>query len=149
MLRQEIQSLFPNLDERFEITSDPDDSYNCVAWSLNDTQRWWWPFRAGNPYVFWPTGVPCEETVEAFVKLYEHLLFSRCDTSEKVAGWDLVAIYGMGDLPTHVARLWHEDQGWTSKLGDENDILHHSLESLEGVQYGRVVRILRRKRSGS
>jgi hypothetical protein len=64
-------------------------------------------------------------------------------------GYDKIAIYtdGVG-TPTHAARWWHEDSGWTSKLGEENDILHHSLEAIEGMPYGYVSQIMKRKRSG-
>jgi hypothetical protein len=58
-----------------------------------------------------------------------------------------VAIYAdpRGTI-THAARWWLEDKGWNCKLGEENDILHHSLDSIQGNVYGRVVQIMKRRR---
>ncbi|MGH7151714.1 MAG: DUF7689 domain-containing protein, partial [Planctomycetota bacterium] len=44
----------------------------------------------------------------------------------------------------HLARQI-EDGRWTSKLGEREDIVH-ALRGVEGGSYGRVARILMRKR---
>ena len=44
-------------------------------------------------------------------------------------GYDKIALYSLRNgTITHAARWWLEDKGWSSKLGESNDILHHSLE---------------------
>jgi hypothetical protein len=80
------------------------------------------------------------------VKRHWMLLFSDCESGDREEGFDKVAIYVLEDKPTHVARLWVEDRAWSSKLGEENDITHHDLDCLEGKEYGRVARILKRQR---
>ena len=146
LTRVRIEELFPNGAGQVEDASDPDDTYNCIAWSVNDKARWWWPFDVASPYIYWPPDVPREETIEAFVKLYEWLLFTKCDRADREEGYDKIALYAANDVPTHAARWWQEDRGWTSKLGEEQDVVHHSLASLEGSVYGTVVHIMRRQR---
>jgi hypothetical protein len=99
----------------------------CVSWSINDTKQWWWPTPPGQsrwPGKYWP---------------YAQLGFEACDRRDYEEGHDKIAIYvdHAGNV-AHAARWWLEDGGWSSKLGEENDILHHSLGSLEGACYGVV-----------
>jgi hypothetical protein len=146
----ELQAIFPSLAAGFKITSPTDEEYNCIAWTINDTRQWWWPTPPGQvrwPGKYWPPGVPHEETLEAFTELYNVLGFEICDGQRFEDGYDKVAIYvdGAGTV-THAARWWIEDKGWSSKLGEENDILHHSLGSIEGTSYGTVVQIMKRIR---
>ena len=150
MNRDDIAGLFPRLRDEFEITSPADEAYNCIAWALNDTLRYWWPTEFKYPGLYWPPGIPTEVTIPAFVKLFENLLFTKCDSSAYESGYDKVALYAdESGSPTHAARWWLEDGGWSSKLGEENDIRHHTLESLEGSDYGTVRHIFRRPRVAS
>jgi len=76
------------------------------------------------------------------------LLFVECASADPEPGFDKIEIYADADgLVTHAARRWKEDQGWSSKLGEENDICHFTLDSLEGEAYGKVVRIMKRRRA--
>jgi len=76
------------------------------------------------------------------------LLFVECTSADPEPGFDKIEIYADADgLVTHAARRWKEDQGWSSKLGEENDICHFTLDSLEGEAYGKVVRIMKRRRA--
>lgn len=136
-----------DLPADFEITSPEDDNYNCISWTVGDTEHWWWPTQFEFP-CYWPAGLACEANVDSFAALYEDLLYTSCDEIEPEAGYDKVALYASAEgEPTHAARCLIEDGGWTSKLGKSNDILHHTLVSLEGDIYGRVVRVFRRKRA--
>jgi hypothetical protein len=153
MTEDEIVALIPALRGAVEIKSPADENYNCIAWSLNDLHQWWWPTPTGTgrwPGKYWPTGILNEETLAAFIALYERLGFKKCSSGDFEEGYDKIAIYTdhLG-TPTHAARWWQEDLGWSSKLGEENDILHHSLESLEGTAYGHVSQIMKRKRGRS
>jgi len=150
MTEAEIEAIFPSLRAGFDITSPTDEEYNCIAWSINDVRQWWWPTPHGQrkwPGKYWPPGVDHEETLKAFTKVYESLGFKKCDEREFEAGYDKIAIYAdsIGTV-LHAARWWIEDNGWSSKLGEENDIRHHSLESIEGASYGTVVQIMKRRR---
>lgn len=147
MTRDDISATFPNTFGRFDMTSKPDDSYNCIAWSVNDVHQYWWPTDFYYPGLYWPAGASRDLTIKAFVDMFEYMYFKRCDNREYEPGYDKVALYADAlGIPTHAARWWEEDGGWSSKLGEENDIRHHTLEALEGSDYGRVVQILTRKR---
>lgn len=144
--RREIELDFPALKiEPYTISSEKDQDYNCVSWSLNDTQRYWWPAPRGSG-CYWPPDVPNDERIETFILLFEDLYFEKCESVEPEPGFDKVAIYAIDGLATHVARLWLEDATWTSKLGENQDIQHHTLLALEGDQYGKIAQILKRKR---
>jgi hypothetical protein len=144
----QIEACFPSLKAGFNITSPANEEYNCIAWSINDKSQWWWPTPPGKwPGKYWPPSVPEEATLPAFTKAYEDLGFKICDERAFEDGFDKIAIYAnrIGTI-THAARWWREDNGWSSKLGEENDILHHTLEALEGFSYGAVVQIMKRRR---
>jgi hypothetical protein len=137
-----IESLFPGLQgSAFLVTSPATRDYNCVAWAANDSARWWWP-DLDNDAAHWPTGVPVEETVEAFVQAFATLGFSRFESETPEPGFEKVALFAQGGTPTHVARQLPSGR-WTSKLGQREDI-EHDLHAISGDIYGSVVLILRR-----
>jgi hypothetical protein len=153
MTASEIEQYFPRLKGQVDITSPHDEEYNCIAWSLNDKKQWWWPTPAGQkrwPGKYWPPGIANEETLDAFTSAYQLVRFEVCDDRQFEVGYDKVALYAgpLGNI-THAARWWREDRGWSSKLGEQNDICHHSLETVEGKSYGTVVQIMRRMRTGA
>jgi hypothetical protein len=79
--------------------------------------------------------------------MYEYLFFVLCDDRGREHGYDKVALYvGPDGKPTHAARFWLDDPGWSSKLGEGNDIVHHALEAIEGQEYGTVRYVFKRKR---
>jgi hypothetical protein len=123
----------------FTETSPADDLYNCIAWSVGDQSRWWWP----HPDAYWPPGVPMEQTRAAFIQAYATLGFAECADGSMEADFEKIAIYGDADGPQHTARQL-PDGRWTSKLGHYEDITHDDLESLYDSIYGRVICFMRR-----
>ena len=83
-----IETVFPGLrDSAFHITSPATRDYNCIAWAVGKTTRWWWPdLDPDNDAIFWPAGVACEETVEAFVAALATRGFAPCSGEESEAG---------------------------------------------------------------
>lgn len=150
MTATEIEAYFPRIKGSLEITSEPDEEYNCIAWSVNDKKQWWWPTPPGHrrwPGKYWLDGIPHEETIPVFTEMYQRLAFEVCDSSEYEENYDKIAIYAdSSGIVTHAARWWKDDGGWSSKLGEENDILHHHLAALESASYGKVRLVMRRKR---
>lgn len=146
----EIEALLPSLHGGFDVTSPVDEEYNCISWSINNTKRWWWPTPLGQsrwPGKYWPPGVPHEETLAAFTAMYEDLGFRVCLTRTFEDSYDKIAIYAdNAGAITHAARWWLEDRGWSGKLGEENHIRHHTLESIEGDVYGKLGQVMRRSR---
>ncbi len=143
----ELESLFPRLSgAEYRVTSPKDWRYNCIAWAAGDTRRWWWPgVPPEDEGYFWPPGAGDEETLDAFVAAFATLGYSPCEGGQAEECWEKVALFANAEgVPTHAARQ-RPDGSWTSKLGRLEDI-GHPLRGLEGEDYGRVVRILRRPR---
>lgn len=134
---------FPRLEQTdYLVTSDETPEYNCIAWAAGEIDRWWWPDRLGQGY--WPPNCPREESLEAFVQVYQDLGYEICESEDYEPTYEKVALSISSDgIPTHAARQLQNGR-WTSKLGGQEDI-EHSLRSLEGPAYGTVSKVLRRK----
>ena|SRR5437879_4884337 len=140
----DIEHLFPRLrGTAYRLTSSPDDSYNCIAWAAGVTKKWWWPF--GDPQrTYWPEGVSREETLDAFRIAFVALGYMTCDHAEAEPGFEKIAVFtDTAGCPLHAARQLPDGQ-WTSKLGAMDDI-EHALYGLEGMQYGRVALVMKRR----
>ncbi len=132
---------FPNTRiEPFVLTSHVDVNYNCIAWAAEDTTRWYEPDPDG--YYYWPNEVEREYKVEAYINLYKHLGYERCETSDLEEGFLKIAIFANNNMPTHAARQL-ENGKWTSKLGRNIDV-EHSMFSMENGFYGQVIQYMRR-----
>ncbi len=83
------ESLFPNLND-YQLTSEMDCNYNCIAWAANINNAWWEP--DGENY--WPESAPLEFTVAALVSAYESLGFELCEEASLETGFEKVAVYG-------------------------------------------------------
>ena len=144
MNRQQIERFFPNLSTSpYSITSPAEKGYNCIAWAAGDSNAWWEPDRLST--YFWPDSIPRVYTVDAYVKAFESLGFTRCQDACYEDGFEKVAIYVLSDgKPAHAARQLGSGV-WTSKLGISEDIEHGKLEALEGPIYGIVAVVLKRQ----
>jgi hypothetical protein len=135
---------FPKLGTTpHRITSPYDRRYNCIAWAAGDTDNWWEPDEDGIGY--WPSAVPREYSLDAYLRAFESVGFECCDSSDLEPGFEKVAVFAKTTGPTHAARQL-ADGKWTSKLGRSEDI-EHVLEALagdDGDEYGQVVQILKR-----
>jgi hypothetical protein len=138
----ELEDVFPGLrDSDYQITSPEDIRYNCIAWSVGDTENWWWPDGDSR----WPEGEERAETLAAFVAVYSQLGFETCDDPNPEESYEKVALYASSDgIPTHAAKLL-ENGRWSSKLGQLADI-EHRLEDLVSEGYGDVVQFLKRRK---
>ena len=136
-VRLALVGKFPELARSpFEITSDQNPFYNCIAWAAGDTENFWWPG------VFWPKSAPRKVTRESFVRAFATRGFKPCDSPDLEDGYEKVALYEKDGEPTHAARLLPNGR-WTSKLGKFHDI-SHDLDGLNGDEYGTPVLFLRR-----
>lgn len=135
-LEAELEKDWPNLvNTTYQVTSPHTGLYNCLAWAMEESNRWWSPLPEDDYY--WPDGAPREVSVAAFIKAYETLGFSVCDSGDIETNVEKLAIYATPDgKPQHVARQLPNGR-WTSKLGRLEDI-EHELEGLNGNLYGTV-----------
>jgi len=136
-----LKRLFRNSDaESFIETSAPTNTYNCIAWALEDMTEWYWPGYK----TFWPKNILREETLDAFRMLFESKGYYICDSRDSEAGYQKIAIYTNGNnVPTHAARQL-PDGLWTRKLGEGQDI-SHTIESMSDGFYGNVAMIMKKK----
>ena len=138
-----LHRLFPRLSALpHRLTSRSSAAYNCFAWAAGIDDCWWEPDPLGDNY--WPSNAPCERTLEAIVETYGTIGFGVCETSDLNPDFEKIAIYSKDGEATHAARQL-PNGSWTSKLGPLEDI-EHTLEGLEGAEYGVVARFLRRSR---
>ena len=138
---QHFEELFPSLaDSGYEITSEPSQEYNCIAWVLGVTSQRWDCDRPGS---YWPPPLPRDNRVETLMRLFAGEGFSFCDDDALEPGYEKIALYAFVGQFAHVARQL-EDGRWTSKLGNREVITHPLLSSLAESFYGNVHCIMRR-----
>jgi hypothetical protein len=130
---------FPQLSRSTRPASPPTPTYNCIAWALGIDDRWWWPQNAD---AYWPPACPEEVTIIAFQAAFAVCGFEPCENGRLKNGYEKIALYAKGDLPTHAARQLRSGR-WSSKCGQNVDI-EHKLRELEGEKYGQVVMYFRR-----
>src|SRR5439155_7319934 len=85
------------------------------------------------------------ETLPNFIEAFKKQGYKVCRNGKFHYRYEKVAIF-VGDKgrPLHAARLLPNGV-WSSKLGDEEDIEHRTLECIQGKAYGRVAAFLKRK----
>ncbi len=134
---------FPRLTAgNHRITSPPTTDYNCIAWSAEDTGRWW------QPGVYWPIPAdPHDCWLGNLVEAFQSLGYLGCDNGSLDDSFAKVALYAKNLLfYTHAARQLPSGQ-WTSKLGRAADIEHDTPDDLMGGVYGEVLQFMRRPTS--
>ena len=139
----ELERFFPALaGSGYRITSRATPRYNCIAWAAGDARRWWEPDEGEDCY--WPGDAPREYTLDAYVAAFASIGFVTCGDGALEAGFEKVALFASGGEPTHASKQT-ADGAWSSKLGPLEDIAH-PLRALDGEQYGRVARFLKRSK---
>src|SRR4051812_6761114 len=121
-MKPERESAFPSLRRAdYEVTSDADWAYNCIAHAAGKNDAPWWPMEEETEGVFWPKDAPREVTVNAFIAAFGTEGYFPCDGPEPEAGFEKVAIYLDGnEKPAHAAKQLPSG-AWTSKLGTWED----------------------------
>ena len=130
---------FPRLTgHNHRVTSEAAPDYNCIAWSMNDAERWW------EPGVYWPVEThPGDFGLGVLVEAFRSLGFEESDGGGPEAGYERVALYGDTFFYTHAARQLPNGK-WTSKLGRSEDVEHDTPDDLAGGVYGEVHQYMRR-----
>ena len=141
MAADEILRSFPALGgAKWRVTSPESPLYNCAAWAVGETDRWWDPGMEEGYY--WPAGITREQSVATLVAVFRTIGYKTCLSGRLEDGLQKLAIYGDAHgRATHVARQLPSG-AWTSKLGASEDIEHSTAEGLEGALYGKVVQFL-------
>jgi hypothetical protein len=141
MLHLSLKTEFHGMTEtNYHVTSPQDVQYNCIAWAAGEDDVWWWPDNM--LYAYWPDTVTRQTTIEAFVQAFSTKGYYPCDNGSLEEGFEKIALYAINEKPTHAARQLR-DGNWTSKLGQNHDI-SHTIDALDGPQYGSVSLFLKR-----
>lgn len=142
MSKEEIEKSFPSLlDAAYTVISPKTIEYNCIAWAVGDTEAWWWP----DPFhqYYWPSEIPRNESLEAFIKAFETLDYTICTETKYEEGFEKIAIYvDANGRATHATRQLSSGR-WTSKLGSLEDI-EHDFDAFSGSRYGSVAVVMKR-----
>jgi len=140
-MSKHLVRIFPNLaGSPWRTTSPADTTYNCIAWALGETQRWWWPDPLGQYY--WPQNAQRESTLEAMREVLVAAGYMECLDGSYEEGFEKVAIYLHQGVLSHAARQIPTG-AWTSKLGYLEDI-EHQPQALAGSAYGDVALYMKR-----
>lgn len=134
-----LETIFPALKSgEYRITSPANPGYNCIAWAAGDNSVWWQPSLG----YYWPKSQPRDTSIAALINAFKLLGFEECRDGALESGYEKLAIYSKEGEYQHAARQLGSSR-WTSKLGKDVDI-EHTLEGLEGEEYGMVTSFLRR-----
>lgn len=82
-------------------------------------------------------------TLDAYIAAFSSIGYALCPTGDKEHQIEKIALFAtLAAKPTHAARQIPNGR-WKSKLGPNHDI-EHDLHSIEGNEYGFVVRFMQR-----
>lgn len=123
------------------------DTPNCIGWALYDYKQYWDPGMIGVKGYYWPPGVPRDDSLDSWTKVFEIHGYRICPDVSLEPDFEKIAIYVRPETgtPEHVARQ-KKSGAWISKLGKGADIEHATLEALMGDLYGVPSRFMKRPR---
>ena len=138
-----IDNELPHLaSQGYELTSDPTNDYNCIAYAAGETDRWWTHVE-GDDY-YWPDHASRTPAIASLIEVFIGLGYEQCDETGDETGFRIIALYAdQRGHWTHAA-VQLPTGGWSSKLGPDEDISHHTPESLDRDAYGEVHCFMRR-----
>lgn len=144
----QLEAIFPALRQGgYAITSEQADFPNCIGWALHSNLYFEPELSRFIGGYYWPEGVRRDDSVAAWIQLFELHGYRTCRTAEPEPGEEKVAIYAdEHGVSQHVARQLASGE-WTSKLGKLEDIQHRTLDVLAGKDYGQVTVVMKRQRT--
>jgi len=141
-LRVLAEQEFPHLaNSRWQVTSPPDNSYNCIAWAAGENHRRWDVDPQG--FWYWPPAATRGIEFNCLVEAYLSLGYERCSSPAIEEGYEKVALFSKNGNWTHAARQL-SNGNWTSKLGNFID-MEHELGGLDGNNYGQIELFMKRR----
>ena len=128
--------------EGYQVTSEPNDEYNCIAYAAGETDRWWTHIEEADYY--WPDNATRTPSIQSLIEAFTGLGYQRSEHAGNEPGFRKIALYAdrQGDW-THAA-VQLSGGRWSSKLGIHEDISHGTPEALDPDFYGEVHCFMRR-----
>src|ERR1051326_1576509 len=113
----DLEEDFPNLPiVGWRLTSPVNPSNNCIGWALYDGGQFWASNMIGVRGYYWPPGVPSDDSIDTWSRVFQLHGYSVCDSGELEPNVEKVAIYAdLTGTASHVARQLATG-AWTSKL---------------------------------
>lgn len=138
-----IDDSFPRLaSEGYQITSEPNAEYNCIAYAVGETDRWW-TYLDG---YYWPESASRGALVQSLIQAFSELDYELCPNAHEEPSYEKIALYADSAGEWTHAAIQLPGGAWSSKLGEYEDISHQTPESLAGALYGGVHCIMRRRK---
>lgn len=153
--RRKIVLKFPKLkgDSDFKVIKKSCPDYNCFAWAAHHDDVFWTPLPEDKrPLLFdgisynWPYESTDDTQLTTMVRLYGKLGYEECQDGSIEDGFRKIALYGTNDAVTHAARQLVSPKvrgKWTSKLGSWFCIQHGDASTIEGDDYGQVIKYMK------
>lgn len=130
--RSELSIYFPLLNiEEALVTGEATKQYNCISWSIGNTNTWDWP-----PLMY--PEIPATESVRAYYRDRGYIEYEPKPNETLDNG--TVAYWQKDVTPKHASVLKSQNSylSWESKLGTLVRIAHNRDE-LESDSYGKIV----------
>lgn len=130
--RSELSVYFPLLNvEETLVTGEATKQYNCISWSVGNTNTWDWP-----PLMY--PGLSATDSVRAYYRDRGYIEYEP--KPNEVLENGSVAYWQNGATPKHasVLKSQHSYLPWESKLGTLVRIAH-TRDELESESYGKIV----------
>ena len=150
--RTKLIGSFPKLagDVAFNIITNADASYNCIAWAACIMDCWWEsipedkrPIYLNNIKIDWPFNAPNNMFKDTIVFIFSKMNYELCDNEVIENGYRKICFYSIdGKTILHASRqlIGGKNNGlWTSKLGQSYRINISDPTNLENKIYGRVL----------
>ena len=128
--------------EGYEVTSEATDEYNCIAYVVGETDRWWSHLADADYY--WPEHASRTPFIQSLIEAFAGLGYEPCEDASDEPGFSKVALYADAQGHWTHAAVQLLDGQWSSKLGIYEDISHRAPESLDPDFYGGVHCLMRR-----
>jgi len=94
----------------------------------------------------WPFDAAEDTKLSTMISIFSKSGYEECTDSDIEEGFRKIALYGTEDKITHTARqlVSGKNRGkWTSKLGIWFQIQHGDPKTIEGTDYGLVIKYLK------
>ena len=138
-----IEDELPHLaSEGYQVTSEPDGDYNCIAYAAGETDRWWSHVERADYY--WPEHASRTPAIASLIEAFTGLGYEVCENASHEPGFKRIALYADGQGNWTHAAVQLPGGSWSSKLGPDEDISHQTPESLDRDAYGEVHCFMRR-----
>ena len=122
--------------EGYQVTSETNADYNCIAYAAGETDPWW--SHVSEADYFWPEHASRTPSIQSLIEAFAGLGYELCEDASNEPSFRKIALYADRQGNWTHASVQLPGGGWSSKLGPDEDISHRTPESLDPHFYGGV-----------